>query len=269
MRYIPSIRPTRHFGYVASAWQPFLLGSSVLSAWWNADDHNQSSLMTDDGAGLISSFKDRAGQMAVTAATTARPTWASNSFNSSYAGLTFDGVANCLVSTTLTTIPTGATAGWAMALASPVTLATGTSILNYGLGAATSRNLNKQGGGNDAPQLSDGSTGLNGTPATFLGPHMLYGDWSGTAMNGYLDGTFITGSPATIASLNTSTTRLRLGATAATTAASFFVGVMRHVFVGAGVLTTAQRQLLEGWMAWDANLTSLLPASHPYKSVRP
>ena len=58
-------------------WSPYLLNPSVLKAWWNADDHG-TSYMTDDGAGLISSWIDRIGNVAVTGTTTQRPTWASN-----------------------------------------------------------------------------------------------------------------------------------------------------------------------------------------------
>ncbi len=98
---------------------------------------------------------------------------------------------------------------------------------------------------------------------------MLYGDWSGTSENGYFNGTLTTGSPATIASLNTGTTRFRLGASNASSASSFTTGVVRHLFMGPGTLSDANRQSLEGWIAWDAAMTSVLPAGHPYKNRRP
>ena len=42
-----------------------ILGSP-LKAWWDADDWGNASLVTDDGSGLISSWKDRVGSMALT-----------------------------------------------------------------------------------------------------------------------------------------------------------------------------------------------------------
>jgi hypothetical protein len=71
--------------------------------------------MTDDGSGVISAWVDKVGAMSVTAATTARPTWTVGALTSptgnAKSGLTFDGTANCMVSTDLSTLPTGTTAG--------------------------------------------------------------------------------------------------------------------------------------------------------------
>lgn len=37
----------------------------------------------------------------------------------------------------------------------------------------------------------------------------------------------------------------------------------------AGVLSAAESDRMEGWMAWSRNLASILPAAHPYKSAAP
>jgi hypothetical protein len=66
------------------------------------------------------------------------------------------------------------------------------------------------------------------------------------------------------ATLNTSTTRTRIGSNSANTAAAFWNGVVRHVLVTTE-LTQAQRLALEGWLAWDGGLLSSLPATHPYR----
>ncbi len=228
---------------------PLSLGS--LATWWDADDHG-TARMTDDGAGLISSWTDRVAGLAITAATTARPTWTANAFNTSYAGLTFDGTANCFVTTTLTAIPTGANAGWAMVVVAPTTSVTLYHILSYGGTANGSlRSLRKTSA--DGGQVTDGTTGVN-TTGNFKTPNMLYGDWSGTAENGYLNGSLIAGSPATIGSLNTGTTRFRLGASDATSPGSFTNGVIRHLFIGTGTLSTTDRQNLEAWVRADSGL---------------
>jgi hypothetical protein len=85
-------------------------------------------------------------------------------------------------------------------------------------------------------------------------------------MTARANGAATTPASAVIAALNTSTTRFVIGASSSLTA--FANVVVRHVFVTT-TLTTLQRQQLEGWMAWDASLTGLLPAGHPYKSARP
>lgn len=256
-----------HLGH-HDGWSPYRLPRSIFNAWWCADDHGIALLMTDDGAGLISSWTDRIGKLAITAATSARPTYGAAVFNSAYAGLTHDGIANCLVSTTLTTLPTSSTAGWAMVLVSSTSVAALAQIMTYGGTAnGTLRSLRQTSG--NSGQASDGTTGTAGPANVFVGAHMLYGDWSGTAENCYVDGTIAASSPATIGSLNTGTTRIRLGASNGTSAANFYNGIVRHCLIGTGTLSTANRQRLEGWLAWDSNLTSVLPSSHPYKLVRP
>jgi len=250
-------------------WMPTDLGAA-LKAWWNADNHALP-LMTDDGAGLISNWVDRAGGMAVTGTTTARPTWASNSFNSAYAGLTFDGVANTLVSTALTTLPTGATAGEMFAVASNTDPGTAALyIVRYGGGAAsTDRALGKANGASARWRALDATVTTDVVNPLFTGPHFGRGEWSGTTQVSSIDGGAGTGpATGTIATLNTGTTRLRIGAAAGTSAAGWWIGVIRHVLVTT-TLTTLQRQQMEGWMAWNSGLQSLLPAAHPYKSARP
>lgn len=48
----------------------------------------------------------------------------------------------------------------------------------------------------------------------------------------------------------------------------WFDGIMREVVV-ASALSQANRQLVEGYLAWKWSLTGLLPADHPYKNIRP
>ncbi len=149
----------QHIGATGGTWAPVASLGSTLGAWWTADDHG-TARMTDDGSGVISSWTDSVGAMAITAATTARPTWTSTAFNSAYAGLTFDGTANCFASTTLTTLPTGANAGWAMLVVAPTTSGTLYHMLSYGGTAnATLRSLRKA--SNNAAQITDGTTGIS------------------------------------------------------------------------------------------------------------
>jgi hypothetical protein len=253
---------------VVPPWTPLDLGAA-LKAWWNADDHG-TARMTDDGAGLISSWTDKVGSMAIAGATTARPTWSATSFNTSYAGLTFNGTANALSSTTLTTLPTGATAGELWALLTqlmPVGTAGIKHAVAYGINnPSAARILGRAVATLNRIIVSEAATTITDTLIDFSSPAIVGGAWSGTSMTARANGAATTPASAVIAALNTSTTRFVIGASSSLTA--FANVVVRHVFVTT-TLTTLQRQQLEGWMAWDASLTGLLPAGHPYKSARP
>lgn len=250
-------------------WEPTDLGVKLI-AWWNADDHGTSN-MTDDGGGLISSWIDRIGGVNVTGTTTARPTWASNSFNvtqASSAGVSFNGTANCLTTTSLGSIPVGTTPGQMYVTGSGPGAADANSrfIIAYGgTGGGTQRRLGKNTSstytGGDGTTSTSGGTLFNWTNEGAVGL-----DFAATVYTLSANGTV--GTPTTGATLNTSTTRLRIGASTATTAANFWLGQVRHIFITT-TLTTAERQQLEGWQAWDADLVGLLPSTHPYKYARP
>lgn len=251
-----------------AAWDPYVLPRSVLKAWWSADDHGTAN-MTDDGAGLISSWIDRISGITTTAVTSARPTWSATSFNSAYPGITFDGVANCLVNTSFAALPQTSTPGemWAIANYASNDGSLACVVFRYGTtGSAACRDI-RQGTLNQA-RISDGASFLDDTAIVFSGNHILGGMWSDTTMSGRVDGRDLNPASLTVATLNTGNTRLRIGASNSTSAATFMHGVIRHLFITT-TLTSLQRQQLEAWLAWNSNLQTLLPTSHPYYSVRP
>jgi len=226
--------------------------------------------MTDDGAGLISAWKDRISGVNLTATTTARPTWAASSFNTSYAGVTFNGTTNTLATTAFTALPTGATAGNIAIMVSQNSSAGPLFFLfGYGQEGIHSRNVGGYPtGGIGHLNIGDSNTQLDDTSASFIGNHLAVGEWSGTTMRGWLDGSATNPASVSTISINTATTGgCRIGSRMES-ATFFFTGAVRHVFVTT-LLTTLQRQQLEGWLAWGSGLQSLLPAGHPYKSMRP
>lgn len=259
------IRLREHWGKKA-LWDPYVLSRSVLKAWWSADDLAASS---------VSTWTDRIGGMATTAATTAIPTWNATSWTAnSKPGVTFDGVANCMASTSLTTLPTAAVAGEVWLLATQATLGTtagGTIPVQYG-GTGGSRRLSRQPVSNvNRVRESDGTATLTDTVTNYSGAHIIGGFWSGTTMGLRIDGADASPATMTITSLNTGTTRLRIGASNATTADSFFSGVVRHVIIPT-LLTSTQRLQLEGYLAWDgwsSAASNPLPSTHPYKFSPP
>jgi len=248
-------------------WTPTDLGAA-LKGWWDAGSHGTAN-MTDDGAGLISSWKDKISGVNATATTTARPTWSATSFNSAYAGVSFTGATpNNLRTTTFTALPTGATAGNIAALVRQNTASGFGFIFQYGSWGSQTRALRTYLSTVMRASLTDETTDLADTVVTFTGNHIAVGEWSGTTMKGWVDGTAFNPASATKSALNTPTAgELGIGIKPEAMN-SPLTGVVRHIFVTT-LLTTLQRQQLEGWMAWDTGLTSLLPAGHPYKSVRP
>ena len=93
--------------------------------------------------------------------------------------------------------------------------------------------------------------------------------WSGThgsnALNFYKDGN----TAVTTASNNTTPASgtLRLGVNYIATA--FLTGDIAEVMTYNTVLSTADRQLVEGYLAWKYGLEGNLPADHPWKSTDP
>lgn len=245
------------------SWTPYDLGPGSLAAWWSADDHG-TARMTDDGSGLISSWSDRIGGLAVTGTTTARPTWTATALNGAKAGLTFDGTANTLATTTLTGLPTGAVAGemWAVLSQARAGSVSGNfAAVRYG-GATdgTFRGLgrvNGAGNTNRARVAVDGTTAANildDGVQDFGGAsgHVLRGQFSGTTLTGELDGTAFSTSPASgVTTLATGTTRLRLGANTSGTAGNFWQGVLRHIIILRGLLPAKEEGLMRLWAAGE------------------
>lgn len=253
-------------------WSPYMIPRSVLKAWWNADDHG-TSRMTDDGSGLISSCKDRIGELELTAATTARPTWSATGLENK-AALTFDGVANCLVTTTLTSIPTGTTPGGMLFVGrstASLSDAAARFVCQYGSTGGARRAVRIFGDGSRRIcSLSAEGSLIDDTAHTLANSgHVFGGQFGATSMEGYVDGDNTSPAAASYAAINTGTTRFRIGAGNAGTAANFYTGSLRHAFIWSGVLDTFQLNQLMAWCLWDIGLQSLLPSTHIFSDKRP
>lgn len=232
---------------------------AAVKAWWHADDV---------AIGAVAAWRDRVGGVTpVQASGTLQPVKAASSFNG-LPGVTGDGTDDELTTTSLGNIPTGSTEGYIFALIGGAAAGAVTCCGGYGAqGTAIQRRLST--GSTGTPQVVDGTTTENGTAASCAsGYHLLVGNWVGTTENGWLDGVAFAANPTTIASLNTSTTRLRLFANAQTAAAQFWTKPIRS-FVITTALTVAERQFLEGVMMWDGEIQTQLASTHPYVNVRP
>jgi hypothetical protein len=253
----------------ATLWTPAVLGASLL-AYWSADDHGTAN-MTDDGAGVISTWKDSVGALTTTAALTVRPTWAATSFNSAYAGVTFDGSNDRMNVASVGSLPVTTVASEIHALVDQ-TVAGATAgikrLFAYGSGAANgARSLVRVPISNvNRLRVYDGTvTLMTDTIHDFSGPHIVGGRFSAATATAWFDGKATNPASAAMA-FSTGTTGTTIGSTVS--AAEFWTGVERYIFVTA-VLSDANRQRLEGWMAHNSGLTGNLASDHPYKSAAP
>jgi hypothetical protein len=249
-----------------TGWTAARLGSRRL-AEWSADDHG-TALMTDAGAGVISSWIDSAAAITCTGATTARPTWSATGFDTGKAAVVFDGTANALTATVLTGIPVGAEASEIWLLLNETS---GDGVLRIAVGygdisVQTFRRIGKTAA--SFYSVSDGSAVNTDTVIASAGRHIVGGRFLPTIYLGRIDGRPFTPASSPAAAPNTGAVRLRLGAATGTSPAAFFKGGLRRAVI-TQALTANERFQMEGWMAWDAALPTLLPDSHPFRYSPP
>jgi hypothetical protein len=257
------------------AWSPYNLGRPALSSagWWCADDHANSALITDDGGGLISSWKDRLNQLALTGATTFRPTWGATSWNGVKQGIVGN-AASRLQAVSTGVLPVGAVAGevWmAVQLAQNNPIPT-SAPMGYGAtSGATARTCSfSSSGGVPRYIVTDGATSLLDLNASFAAQSygIIGAYWSGTTEGGRVNGIDTSPLTQTIATLNTGTALVRLFT--AVGGGAGWAGAVRHYLI-LPLLTPALRLIMEGWLVWDCfpNGNNPLPPSHPYKFAAP
>lgn len=109
------------------------------------------------------------------------------------------------------------------------------------------------------------------TPFSVSTAGALVGDswYDGTVQNIGLNGT--AGSPTTVSTGNFSYVRYGLGNDAGTPAMITlpWAGSLGEVLIYHTVLSTSDRQKVEGYLSWKWGLQSNLPPSHPYKNAAP
>lgn len=105
---------------------------------------------------------------------------------------------------------------------------------------------------------------IRGSQNNYTNGILLFTD-TANAMNAFVNGTntFSTSSSVTYQAQTTSTTYF-LGRWSINSA--YFIGYTNEAIVYNFVLSTAQRQQVEGYLAWKWGLQGSLPANHPYKT---
>lgn len=243
-------------------WTPANLGRDVLRAWWSAGD-------LADGA--VASWTGRFGMILAQGTGANQPVRAATTLNG-LPGVTFDGTNDLVTVLSVAGLPTGSTPGGILAVVSQDEAAGSANarwaVAYGGVGASTARALGRFPiGGVNRAYVGDLTVSHHDDTVDYSGVHIHAGEWSGTTMWGYIDGAPFATPSATIASLNTGTTRTTVGANSQN--GLFWKGVVGEIFVWAGLLTTVQRNCLHGYAAWKYGLTSLLAANHPFKSRPP
>lgn len=252
-----------------AAWSPHRLTRSVYRGDWNADDYVR---MTDDGSGVISAWTDGIAGISPTAATTARPTWSATSWlgldGIERAGVTFNG-SNSMTATSTGSLPAGAEAGEIYVIASTVS-PNQQRYFGYGRTDAQGRRVGMT-GSTLRLQADNALTGqvaqVTDPVNVAYGPVIARGYWSGTTVGIAANGGDMVFNTE-ITALDTPTDRLRLGSSIGPTAAQSLVGILRRVIVTTP-LSEANRYRMEGYLAWDSGLQSLLPSGHPYRNAAP
>lgn len=235
-------------------WTPQDLGAK-LTQWWDAADYT------------ASTWTDKISSKALTEHNT--PTKSSTSFNSAYPGITFVTASQQYFDTTdLSGIPTGSTAGEAVAVFDTESLSTGRFLLSYGGDTSGTRRTLTVAGTTNLPSIQNGTDTLAHN-ATALDPCMLRGRWSGTSILGWFNGSPTTPSSIVATTLNTATDRFRVGRNGPAAATGYLTAVLSDIFIITGLLTQDEYEKLEGWIAHNRGLTGVLDSGHPYKTNAP
>ena len=249
----PLRSPLRPSLSAAVAFSPAQFGSQI-AGWWDATDLNavfsDTAMTTRASFGQgVAAIRDKgAGGNHLTQSTgTACPLLQSGG------GVLFDGTDDFLENSDSAGLPNGTTPCEIFALVRQDALvadATARAIISYGGGsAATRRTLQRNvSSSNNRIQAIAGDNSGTGlaqyTAEAFSGVHVAHAVVGATATTIALNG----GTPVSASvSVNTGSTRIRLGALTATTAANFWNGAMGEVIVTTA-LSTADRTSMVSYL---------------------
>lgn len=246
---------------LAAQWEPLTgLGADLLE-WWSAEDV---------ALGAVSTWTGRKLGINATGTGTTRPVSTSHDYGGgAFKYVDFDGVDDFLDLSTLTGLANGTAPGEVWALVNNTATADSLrTAFSYGSGinyrgidraivSTDSRFAPRMGTANYLDDLTD-----------FSNLVVLGARHDGTKVHGRIQG--IKTDPVSLAdaTLNTPTTRGRIGAGSNNTPTQLWKGGVRHIFV-TNPLPEYKALKLEAWAAWDENMPTILDGSHPYRTVRP
>ena len=219
--------------------------------------------------GVMSDWPDTVGALSRTAAGVLRPSSVLGTINTVADGVVFDGTMY-LTGTTMGSLPVGATPGWIIGIARNDGYGDGQVRYTYargGTAGGTQRRISKN--AVDLLTFGDGTTTTSGSSilTNWREPVIYACHFEATQYTLRANGK--QGTTTTGATLNTGTTRARIGASTATTAAQIWNGALGAQFELSDTATLSEIQKVEGWLAWTYGSVGTLDAGHPYKYARP
>lgn len=242
------MRPAVRRALFSGRWDPYQLGHNLLG-WWSADRND--SILRTGGTPIVTWSDVTRNRYAATQGTSDnRPTYAPTSFNNCPA-ITFDG-SNDELTLGSTPFPTGANPVevWAVVEQSALAADSTTRMLfSYGgTGNANRRALLRRvsGGVNRfGADTGDNSSAIatDNAAVDFSGRHCVRAIFGATATSVSVNGGALSTTNVVPA---TGTTRTRIGANTANTAAVFWNGRIRHVVV-ANPLADIEAALMAAW----------------------
>ena len=250
-------------------WSP----ANITTALW-LDAADTSTVTTVSGA--VSQWNDKSGNNRhATATSTARPTFGATAFNSK-PGLTFDGTANVLRADALATIAQGNDSPFStVAVFNALSGSTFRNIAGFGSSGGAdyfhtyqisdSNVLLQSRRTTTSPLIQKNVTGSSGASSNIITGFTF----SGTTGLIYKNGTQDATGDLDVDTFGSSPNQFAIGALPRNTTSGFLAFTLAELVITTGVLSTTNRQKLEGYLAHKWGLTANLPAGHPYKTVGP
>lgn len=242
----------------SALWDPSK--DAVFIAWWDAQSLSSSP---------VASWTDRIGGTVASQATGAnQPTWSATARNSK-PGLNFLAASSQLLNFTPTGFPSGS-AALSVGVAG-FAVAGGFFNCAFAYGANTGSGTIRfrlDGSGTTNTQISLGPSSLTGTAWAGTDQMSVVTIPAGATPTGSL---YQDGNAATTLVMGTSALTTDIASIGAiSSGGNYWNGTIQQVIAANAVLTTSQRQKLEGWESWyDGKAGANLPGGHPYKSRAP
>lgn len=257
---LAGLEPTITATSGVTLWTPTELGSAVV-AWWDADDV---ATLTLSGSAVTDWASKAGGITASQGTSSARPSYSATARNGK-PGVVFDGGDRLAISS-VAGFPTGSGAS-ALAIVGQATNTSGVNSIafSWGSGLTNSRVVGYNNTGNRI-----------WTSWLAAGEFSLAEDWPTSdriitvqyASTGVVTATVDGGSTQT-STLSTPATSAVSGNIGSFPGIGSFTGPLQEIVLANRVLTTDERQQLEGYLAWKWGLEASLPSGHPYESAAP
>jgi hypothetical protein len=268
---LPTAHPYKSIAPLTVDWDPRFVGN--ITMWYDGAD---STTMT--GSAPITQWNDKSGNgNHLTVAV--GPTRSATSNNRVGFDITFNGSTQYIRSDSVTAPGTAALSVFILVKNSSSNSGNnGRIIAGITTGPEASDSTGFRMSNNSATSnsltITKGGDGTTYNGITWDQYHIINVQWNGTDNSPvYSDGSFVSqysSNSATTFTFN----RFGLGASLGTSAnsfapATFWAGSINEVIIFKSVLSTTNRQLVEGYLAWKWGLQANLPAGHPYLSASP